>query len=163
MKPIRGQCACGEVAYQLERPPLYVHACHCTCCQRETGTAFALNAMIETSQLTVLRGHAQFAKLPTDSGNRHWAACCPRCHTLLWNAHGSRSPVIVYLRVGTLEAPQAWPPQAHIFVRSKLPWMVLEPAIPAFAGYYDAAGTWPADSLARYAEAKAAGRATARP
>jgi hypothetical protein len=54
----RGGCTCGKVRYVLKRAPIFVHCCHCTWCQRETGSAFALNAMIETDQL-VLEGTFQ--------------------------------------------------------------------------------------------------------
>ncbi|TPX16585.1 uncharacterized protein E0L32_003879 [Thyridium curvatum] len=52
--PLEGGCACGRVRYRLERPPLIVHCCHCTACQRETGSAFAVNAMTERRYLTRL-------------------------------------------------------------------------------------------------------------
>jgi len=155
MTPIEGRCACGALAFRLARPPLFVHACHCTRCQRETGGAFAHHLMIETAQLQLLQGQPLFTRVPTDSGGRHWVARCADCHGVLWNAHGSRQPLIVYLRVGTLDEPAAWPPQAHIYLRSRQPWLVLDPAVPQFSGAYDARKTWPADSLARYDEAKA--------
>lgn len=158
MTPIDGRCACGALAYRLGAPPLFVHACHCTRCQRETGCAFAHHLMIETAQLQVLDGDPQFTRVPTDSGRRHWVARCEACRTALWNAHGSREPVIVYLRVGTLDAPAAWPPQAHIFVRSMPAWMRLDPAVPQFEGGYDAQRTWPPASVARYQMARAARR-----
>ncbi len=154
MKPLGGRCACGALAFDLARPPLFVHACHCTRCQRETGCAFAHHLMIETQHLRLRQGLPQTTQVPTDSGRRHWVARCAHCHTALWNAHGSRKPLIVYLRVGTLDVPADWPPQAHIFVRSKPAWMVLDPAVPQFQGHYDARRLWPAESLARYDQAK---------
>ena len=50
-----GACTCGAVRYRLASGPLFVHACHCRWCQRETGSAFALNALIESGALS-LRG-----------------------------------------------------------------------------------------------------------
>lgn len=162
MKPIDGRCACGALAFRLAMPPLFVHACHCTRCQRETGGAFAHHLMIETSQLTLLQGEPRFTQVPTDSGRRHWVAGCADCGMALWNAHGSRTPLLVYLRVGALDAPALWPPRAHIFVTSKPAWMVLDPAVPQFSGHYDASRTWPAESLARHGRAKAERTALAR-
>ncbi|KAH8891025.1 hypothetical protein GQ53DRAFT_747281 [Thozetella sp. PMI_491] len=52
--PLEGGCACGQVRYRLERPPLIVHCCHCTVCQRETGSGFGLNAQIEADAVTGL-------------------------------------------------------------------------------------------------------------
>lgn len=153
-----GGCACGALRYRLLAPPLFVHTCHCTRCQRETGGPFAHHAMIEFNQLTLLQGLEPEAVLvPTDSGRKHWVMRCPQCRTALWNVHGSlQRSVTRYLRVGTLDEPAAWPPRAHIYVRSKQPWLQLDPGKPAFQRYYDAAKLWPADSLARYASAQAA-------
>ncbi|HEX4885361.1 MAG TPA: GFA family protein, partial [Casimicrobiaceae bacterium] len=49
--PLAGGCDCRRVRYQLLSAPLFVHCCHCRWCQRETGSAFALNAMIETDRV----------------------------------------------------------------------------------------------------------------
>lgn len=160
--PLDGGCACGALRYRLEREPMFVHCCHCTRCQRETGGPFAHHAMIEFTAMTLLQGEPEFVKVPTDSGNVHWVARCRGCRTAVWNEHGSRRAITRYLRVGTLDDPARCPPQAHIFVRSRQPWLTLAPGLPAFRTYYDAAKVWPADSLARYAAAKAA-KAAAKP
>ncbi|KAK1508169.1 glutathione-dependent formaldehyde-activating [Colletotrichum costaricense] len=52
--PLTGGCACGNIRYSLNAPPMVVHCCHCTSCQRETGTAFALNAVVEGDEVTLL-------------------------------------------------------------------------------------------------------------
>lgn len=154
--PLPGGCACGQVRFQLERPPMFVHCCHCTRCQRETGGPFAHHAMVEFTAMSLLGGEPQFVKVPTDSGNTHWVARCPSCHTAMWNEHGSRQAITRYVRVGTLDHPAQLPPLAHIYVRSRQPWLALGDTIPAFDQYYDAARLWPAESLARHAAAKAA-------
>lgn len=135
--------------------PMFVHCCHCTRCQRETGGPFAHHAMIEFTRFEVVRGEAEFVLVPTDSGGKHWVARCPSCRTAMWNEHGTRKAITRYVRVGTLDTPAALPPRAHIFVRSKQPWVQLGDDVPTFRGYYDAAKTWPAESLERYAAAKA--------
>lgn len=154
--PFEGGCACGEVRYRMLDAPMFVHCCHCTRCQRETGAPFAHHAMIEHTKFEIARGAPDYVLVPTDSGGKHWVARCPSCRTALWNEHGTRQAITRYVRVGTLDAPSTFPPLAHIFVRSKQPWLALPPGAPAFAGYYDAAKAWPPESLARYAAAKAA-------
>ncbi|TAG47412.1 MAG: GFA family protein [Betaproteobacteria bacterium] len=151
-----GGCACGHVRYLMHDAPMFVHCCHCTRCQRETGGPFAHHAMIEFTAFSVLEGEPEFVLVPTDSGGKHWVARCPHCRTALWNEHGSRRAITRYVRVGTLDAPSQFPPLAHIYVRSKQPWLTLEDGAPQFAGYYDAAKAWPQESLARYASAKTA-------
>lgn len=160
--PVEGGCACGALRYRLEREPLFVHACHCTRCQRETGGPFAHHAMVEWTAMTLLAGEPEFVAVPTDSGSRHWVARCPQCRTCVWNEWGSRRAVTRYVRVGTLDEPARFPPRAHIFARSRQPWLVLDDgpdAAPVFDTWYDPATTWPVASRARYDAARAA-RAT---
>ena len=154
--PLDGGCACGALRYRLVREPLFVHCCHCTRCQRETGGPFAHHLMIEYGAMTLLLGEPSFVKVPTDSGNTHWVARCPACQTVVWNEHGSRKAITRYVRVGTLDEPRRCPPQAHIYVRSRQPWLAPDPQVPSFQAYYTAAKLWPSDSLARYNMAKEA-------
>ncbi len=135
---------------------MFVHCCHCTRCQRETGGPFAHHAMIEFSRFEVLQGEPEFVLVPTDSGGKHWVARCPTCRTALWNEHGTRQAITRYVRVGTLDTPSELPPQAHIFTRSMQPWLRLPQDVPSHPAYYDAATTWPPASLARYEAAKRA-------
>jgi hypothetical protein len=166
-----GGCACGAVRYRLLREPLFVHCCHCTRCQRETGGPFAHHALIEFSAFAVERGEIEAVKVPTDSGATHRVMRCAACKTAMWNewgaARGPRRGVTRYVRVGTLDEPQRFAPQAHIFVRSRQPWLMLDAATPAFQAYYDAARLWPAASLDRHlaarAEAKAEAETRAKP
>ncbi len=152
--PFDGGCACGQVRYHLLDHPLFVHCCHCTRCQRETGTPFAHHALIEYTNFQITVGEPVYVLVPTDSGGKHWVARCPQCHTAMWNEHGTRKAITRYVRVGTLDEPGALPPLAHIFVRSKQAWILLDESTPKFRGYYDAAKAWPAESLARYDAAK---------
>ncbi len=152
-----GGCACGQVRFRLTREPMFVHACHCTRCQRETGGPFAHHAMIEWSAFEVTEGEPSHSQSPTDSGAKHWVARCPTCQTAMWNEWGALGKAVTrYVRVGTLDNPHALPPLAHIFVRSKQAWVVLPAEVPQFSGYYNVQKTWPAESLARYEAAKAA-------
>lgn len=154
--PLDGGCACGAVRYRLHDLPMFVHCCHCTRCQRETGGPFAHHAMIEFSKFSVLQGEPEFVLVPTDSGGKHWVARCPTCQSAMWNEHGTKAAITRYVRVGTLDTPGALPPQAHIFTRSKQPWLVLPDDIPSYRAYYDTSKTWPAESLERYKVAKSA-------
>lgn len=143
-----GGCACGAVRYVMAAAPLFVHCCHCTDCQRQTGTAFVLNALIETARLELLSGLLAQTPMPTDSGLPHVIQRCAGCATALFSHYGGRTN-IAFVRVGTLDDPAATPPDVHIYTRSKLPWVALPPGVPAFAAYYDSRTLWPAASLAR--------------
>ena len=134
--------------YRLASAPLFVHCCHCRDCQRQTGSAFALNALIETGRIELMSGAPQPVSVPTDSGRPHDIYRCPACATAMWSDYGRR-PQFRFVRVGTLDDPAALPPDVHIYVRSRLPWVVLPEGVPAFEAYYDFKTLWPAESLAR--------------
>jgi hypothetical protein len=145
---LEGGCACGWVRYRLGSEPMIVHCCHCLDCQRQTGSAFVLNALIETDRVALLSGAPVALAVPTDSGRPHEIFRCPRCQTALWSDYGRRG-VLRFGRVGTLDDPSALQPDVHIYTRTKLPWVALPAGVPAFPAYYDSSKVWPAASLAR--------------
>jgi hypothetical protein len=143
-----GGCACGEVRYRLTSRPMFVHCCHCLDCQRQTGSGFVLNALIETDRIEGLSGAPEPVAIPTDSGGPHDVYRCPKCRVAVWSDYGRR-PALRFVRVGTLDDPTALAPDVHIFTRSKLPWVALPPDTPAFEVYYKMNELWPPESLAR--------------
>ena len=145
---LEGGCACAAVRYRLASPPMFVHCCHCRDCQRQTGSAFVINALIETSRIVLLAGDPGAVAVPTDSGRPHLIYRCPLCRTAVWSEYGGIAAMRV-VRVGTLDDPAALTPDVHIYVRSKLPWVTLPNGVPAFEAYYDARRLWPAASLER--------------
>jgi hypothetical protein len=143
-----GGCSCGEVRYRLTDESLIVHACHCLNCQRQTGSAFVINALIETDRIEVLSGDTVAFCMPTDSGRPHDVHRCTVCGTTLWSDYGRRG-VMRFLRATTLDDRGALSPDVHIYTRSKLPWVKLPPDVPAFEAYYDMNKLWPAESQER--------------
>jgi hypothetical protein len=148
MDDLNGRCACGAACYRMATLPMFVHCCHCLDCQRQTGSAFVLNALIETARVEVLGVEPKRFDMPTDSGRPHGIYRCPTCGTAVWSEYGGIS-TIRFVRVGTLENPHALAPDVHIYVRSKQPWITLPEGVPAFDAYYDAKKVWPAESLER--------------
>jgi hypothetical protein len=132
----------------MQTKPLFVHCCHCRWCQRESGASFALNAMIESERLD-LTGKIDLVHTPSESGKGQQIARCPKCRIALWSHYAGAGPVVSFVRVGTLDDPDALPPDIHIFTASKQPWVVLPTGIPAVPQYYDREKYWPAESLAR--------------
>jgi hypothetical protein len=154
---MEGRCTCGEVRYRLRDRPLFVHACHCTWCQRETGTAFALNAMIETDLVEHLAGAVQEVVTPSNSGKGQTIARCPACHVALWSHYAGAGRKVAFVRVGTLDAPAACPPDIHIFTATKQPWLVLDGRVPVVEEYYNRQELWPDWALARFQVMRAKG------
>ena len=147
--PIEGGCDCRHVRYRMLEAPLFVHCCHCRWCQRESGAAFALNAMIEADRVIDLAGTPEIVDTPSASGAGQRIARCPHCRIALWSHYAGAGPLVKFVRVGTLDNPDLLPPDVHIFTASKQPWVVLPEGVPAVVEYYDREQLWSADSLAR--------------
>lgn len=133
-----GGCQCGEVRYRLDDEPFAVHCCHCRSCQRETGSAFALNGVIEADRLTILAGEPKRVRTPSDSGKGQSIARCPTCQVALWSHYGGMGEKGTFVRIGTLDDPGAFAPDVHIFARSKQPWVHTGPT-PAYEVFYSKA------------------------
>lgn len=144
-----GGCACGEIRYRVTAKPMFVNCCHCRWCQRESGAAFALNAWVETDRIAVTKGAPDMVDTPTESGAGQRFARCPSCRVALWGHYLSVGDKIAFLRVGSLDEPDSMPPDAHIWISSKQPWLTLAPETPAFEEFYNRKEIWPAESQAR--------------
>jgi hypothetical protein len=144
-----GGCDCAAIRYRLTRRPMFVNCCHCRWCQRESGGAFALNAMIESQFVETISGQPDLVWTPSESGRGQRIARCPTCRVALWSHYSGAGDKVKFVRVGTLDNPDLLPPGAHIFIASKQPWVKLDPATPAFPVYYDWKTLWPEDSQAR--------------
>ncbi|MEJ8839180.1 GFA family protein [Ramlibacter sp. AN1133] len=146
---LEGGCDCRHVRYRMTSRPLFVHCCHCRWCQRETGASFALNALIESERVELLAGEVVLVDTPSESGQGQQIARCPRCHLALWSHYAGAGPVVKFIRVGTLDNPDALPPDIHIFTASKQPWVVLPQGTPAVPEFYERTAYWPPESLER--------------
>src|SRR5690348_71376 len=131
-----GACTCGAIRYRLISAPMIVHCCHCSWCQRETGSAFVINAMIETDRLELLQGEPIMVDTPSCSGKGQQIARCAR--------------------VGTLQESCGLPPDVHIYTTTKQPWVLLPPHVPAVDEFYDLDQVWSPASQERRATLRAA-------
>jgi hypothetical protein len=142
MSAIRdGGCACGAVRYRLLDEPLFTHCCHCLNCQRQTGSAFVINLLIEADRVEVLAGTPQPVDVPRDDGSTQRIYRCPNCQVAVYSEYGR--PELWYVRAGTLDEPWSVSPDVHIYTRSKLPWVELPDSTPKFDVYYDRGTLWP--------------------
>ena len=144
-----GQCACGALTYCMKTKPIVVHCCHCSECQRQTGSAFVLNAIIETDRVT-FDGPVTEMTLPTPSGNGQVITRCKECGVAVFSNYLSRQGKLRYIRVGTLDQPDKCPPDVHIFTSSKLPWLGLNSGVPVFEGFYRFEDVLPNASMSRW-------------
>jgi hypothetical protein len=145
-----GGCTCRQVRYRMTSRPMYVHCCHCRWCQRETGTAFALNAMIEADRVELTAGAPELVNTPSASGKGQKIWRCPACKVAVWSNYGGAGDKVRFVRVGTLDEPDAVPPDIHIFTMSKQPWVTLPAGTPAVPEYYKPKEMWPTESQERF-------------
>jgi hypothetical protein len=144
---MEGGCACGAVRYRLTSEPMFVHCCHCLNCQRQTGSAFVINLLIEADRVELLSGEPEPVDVPRDDGSTQRIHRCPACQVAVFSEYGR--PEVRFVRGGTLDEPSSVAPDVHIFTRSKLPWVTLPEDVPAVEVYYDSKALWPPESLER--------------
>lgn len=144
---VEGGCSCGAVRYRLASEPLFVHCCHCLNCQRQTGSAFVINLLVEADRVELLAGEPQPVEVPRDHGGAQRIFRCPRCQVAVFSEYGR--PEVRFVRAGTLDDPTKVVPDVHIYTRSKVSWVELPASTPAFEAYYDSKTLWPAASLER--------------
>jgi len=149
-----GGCSCGAVRYRLLSEPLIVHCCHCANCQRQTGSAFVINLLLEADRVELLSGELDEVGVPRDDGSEQLISRCAVCRIAVFSLYGY--PHIRFVRGGTLDDPASVEPDVHIYTRSKLPWVALPESRPAFEGYYDPREVWSAESRQRFRELRAA-------
>ena len=151
-----GGCACGAVRYRLASEPMIVHCCHCLNCQRQTGSAFVINLLIEADRVEILAGTPEQVDVPRDGDRSQRIFRCPDCQTAVYSQYGSRK--VRFVRAGTLDDPRDVRRDVHIYTRSKVNWVAIPSEMPAFEVYYDAEKLWPSASLERLQAVRHGGR-----
>jgi len=118
--PFTGQCMCGHTEYRVTEAPLTVYACHCTDCQKRSGSAFGLSMWVHRNALEVIKGEATLLTTTTSDGGIRNYRICSGCTTRLWSE--SRNRDIAIVRAGTLNNTSWVRPIAHLWTRSAQPW-----------------------------------------
>jgi len=119
--------------------------------KNQLANAFALNAMIESDQVGVMKDAPQAVPTPSHSGRGQTFMRCPTCQIALWSHYAGAGKKISFIRVGTLDNPDCAPPDIHIYIASKQHWVIIPEGVPAYEGYYDWKKEWPEDAQARRA------------
>lgn len=129
-KILRGACYCRTVTYEVPDAFEYALICHCSDCQRTTGSAFKPFAGIRAERLRIVAGQDV---LRHHGETQNYNAHCADCGSLLYSL--VRDGSYVHVTLGTLLEPPAIAPSAHIFVRSKAPWHVIGDDLPQFDAF----------------------------
>jgi len=149
-KHLEGRCICGQVKYQITDEPLFTQACHCKDCKVLTGSSYVVNTSVLENTL-VVEGEVSTTKLTAGSGAASRAFFCAKCGTYIYTDYDSAVGRL-NVRTKTLEDSDKFPPQVHIFIKDKDPWLNLSEDVNCFEEIYDAKTTWPKESLERYKE-----------
>lgn len=145
----QGGCACGAVRYRTAGEPIFVNNCHCTLCQRQSGTGSAVNAFFEAERVTLLSGMLASHGFPTGSGGVQHIFRCTVCGSAVWSHFPSLGSLGVAVKVGTLDDARSVTPDAVIYLSTKLPWVPDLEGIPCFQENYKVKDVLPPDRLAR--------------
>jgi len=146
---LRGGCACGAVRYAIHGAPIFVNHCHCTLCQKQTGSVGVVNAFFERELISQTSGQTSQHIVMSGSGGEHAIIRCADCGTALWSFYPRLGELGAGLRVGTMDNPAAFTPDAVIFTANRMPWVALPQDIPHFEASYDAAQLLPPERFAR--------------
>lgn len=141
-------CGCGKVTYQMSSDPMFMHCCHCQECQRQTGSAYVLNAIIEADRIS-WNGKTTEHTLATPSGKGQIITRCASCGTAVFSSYLVRLGKLKYIRVGTLDDPDLCPPTVQIFTASKPVWVPLNQDIPIFESFCEFKDVWPEEAYRR--------------
>ncbi len=129
-----GGCLCGAVRYESGGDPIFSLQCHCRDCQKSSGTAYIAAMRVPAASFQITQGAPKTYIGKADSGNAITRAFCGECGSPLYVQVATR-PDIVGLRVGTLDDPSEFRPEADIFVKSAQPWEHLNPELPKYDTY----------------------------
>jgi hypothetical protein len=129
-----GGCLCGAVRYESAGVPSFSLQCHCRDCQRASGTAYVAAMRVPAAGFRITQGAPRRYVATSDAGNAVARYFCGDCGSPLYIGVASR-PDIVGIRVGTLDDPSEFRPEADIFVKSAQPWDHMDPELPKHATY----------------------------
>lgn len=125
---VEGGCQCGAVRYRLDGKLHSLAVCHCTMCQRQSGSAFGMSLAISRSAFHLLAGTLKTFSATCDSGRIKECAFCPECGVRIYNRTEGRMSI----KAGTLDDTSWLEPDAHFWTKSKQRWTPIPDGAPRF-------------------------------
>jgi hypothetical protein len=129
--PQEGGCQCGAVRYRIVGAPMFLGVCHCTECQKQSGSAFGMSLVVRKDDWVLLRGTLKAFTRTSDSGRPVICAFCPECGTRIHHEPAYIQGVF-NVKPGTLDDTSWLQPIAHAWTASKQPWLALPEGTPTF-------------------------------
>lgn len=131
--PITGGCLCGAIRYEVSVPVEKLIACHCTDCQRTSGTGASFNAVMPSSALRFTRGKTRVFSKPSDSGNLLHRHFCGDCGSPIYSQRAN-APDFLVLKAGSLDHPEGLKVVMNIWTRSRRPWTLMDGSLESHEG-----------------------------
>jgi hypothetical protein len=119
-----GGCQCGEVRYEVVGTPRKLIVCHCTDCQRQSGSAFGMTLVVNEAGFRLTQGEVKTFASTSAAGRAKLGAFCPQCGTRIYHKPEWR-PGTVSVKPGTLDDTSELRPDMHIWISSKQPWVTI--------------------------------------
>lgn len=124
--PLTGRCQCKSVTYTITAAPLAVYACHCTECQRQSGSAFSLSLLADRSAVAVEGGQPAVWERQHESGRVIDCVICAKCGSRLFHEPRANTKITI-VKAGNLDDTSWLFPVGHIWTRSAQPWVAIPP------------------------------------
>lgn len=129
---IQGRCLCGAIAVEINGEISDIIHCHCSLCRKSSGTAYATNGFINSSEFSITQGQALLSSYEVKPGKeRHF---CSRCGSPIYSSN-SENPQKLRIRLGLIDTPIEARPLSHNFVSSKATWDNLDDTLPRYDGF----------------------------
>ena len=135
--PLTGSCLCGAIRYAVNVPVTELRACHCTHCQKASGSGGSVNAVVPRSGFTLTQGTPKRYGALADSGRTLYRYFCGDCGSPLYS-HRATTPETLALRIGTLDDSSGLKITTNIWTRSARSWDYIDPATKQFPAQPDA-------------------------
>ena len=127
---IDGGCHCGFITYEGEADPEKASICHCTDCQKLSGSAFRTVVPVSGESLK-MKGEPTIYLKTAESGNKRQQAFCPRCGSPIYSAPPGDGPKMYFIRLGTVRQRDQIVPKTQIWARSQQPWTKSITSVPS--------------------------------
>ena len=127
---ITGSCLCGSVKFEVAPPFAAFRYCHCSRCQKATGSAHAANAFIPAAQFKWLAGESLVKRFDLPGAKRFAVAFCTQCGTRV--PHKINTTENMLIPAGLLDADPGARPANSIFWKSKAAWYTSPHELPKF-------------------------------
>lgn len=128
---LTGGCQCGTIRYEITAAPKRTVACHCTDCQRQSGSAFGMTLVVAEDDFQIVKGAVKTYASTADTGRAKLGGFCPDCGTRIYHKPEWRKGTYS-IKPGTLDDTRALKPDMHLWTSSKQPWVTIPDGVEAY-------------------------------